>query len=122
MMKNKEVSNKKISAPMFFVIQGTVCLYTSSGIAAKLASGYPFLSWEFGLCYGIEIVILGLYAVMWQQVIKRVDLSVAYANRSLSIFWSMLWAVWLFDDVITLNNIFGILLILVGTWMVNQDA
>ena len=36
------------------------------------------------LLYGAEIGVLGIYALCWQQVIKRVELSVAYANRAAS--------------------------------------
>ncbi len=33
----------------------------------------------FVLCYGVEILILGVYAICWQQIIKKVDISVAYS-------------------------------------------
>ncbi len=118
-MKNK--GKKSVPLLMFLGIQGAVCLYTLSGVAAKFASQYPFLSLGFCLCYGTEILILGIYAVLWQQIIKRVDISVAYANRALAIFWSMLWAALLFHETITLQNLLGVGLILAGTWMVNQN-
>ena len=106
---------------MLLILQAAVCLYTVSGIAAKLASGYDFMSLGFILCYGGEILVLGIYAIVWQQIIKRVDISVAYANRALAIFWSMLWAFLLFDEQITMQNIIGVVLIFIGTWVVNSD-
>ncbi len=119
-MKEKS-ERKKLSWPLLLALQGAVCLYTVSDVAAKLASRYAFLSAGFVLCYGAEIAILGVYAVIWQQIIKRVDISVAYANRSLAIFWSMLWAVSLFRETITLWNAAGVLLIFLGTYLVNHD-
>lgn len=71
---------------------------------------------------GLEFVILVIYAVLWQQMIKRFDLSVAYANRSMAILWSMIWAVIFFHDEITLRNVLGVLIVLVGTVIVNLDA
>ena len=106
---------------MLLILQGAVCLYTLSGIAAKYASNYEFLSFGFIVCYGLEILVLGIYALIWQQIIKRVDISVAYANRSMAIFWSMLWAFLLFKEQITLQNLIGVALIFVGTWVVNSD-
>lgn len=106
---------------MALILQAAVCLYTLSGIAAKFASSYAFLSLGFILCYGSEILILGIYAIVWQQIIKRVDISIAYANRALAIFWSMLWAAILFREQITVQNILGVVLILAGTLVVNSD-
>ena len=112
---------KKAGLSFFFILQGAVCLYTLSGIAAKYASNYEFLSTGFVLCYGLEIFILGVYALILQQIIKRVDISIAYANRSLAIFWSMLWAFLLFKEQITVQNLIGVALIFVGTWVVNSS-
>ena len=120
MTENKKTS--RLPWVLLLVLHAAVCLYTVSGIAAKLASGYPFLSWGFILCYGGEVLVLGLYAVVWQQIIKRMDISVAYANRSVAIFWSMLWAFLLFDEQITVQNLIGAGLIFIGTWVVNKDA
>lgn len=106
---------------MLLILQATVCLYTVSGIAAKLASNHEFLSLGFILCYGLEIFILGIYAIIWQQIIKRVDISIAYANRAMAIFWSMLWAFLLFHEQITVQNLIGVALIFAGTWVVNSS-
>ena len=111
----------KLSLLMLIILQGTVCLYTVSGIAAKLASNYEFLSWGFILCYGLEIFVLGLYAIIWQQIIKRVDISIAYANRAVAVFWTMLWSFLLFNEQITVQNLIGVALIFVGTWVVNSS-
>ena len=89
-MKNR-VKYSRVAA-----LQAAVCLYTISGIAAKLASNYAFLSMGFILCYGAEIAVLGVYAIIWQQIIKRVDISIAYANRAMALLWSAVWAVVLF--------------------------
>lgn len=113
---------QKISLGLMVFLQIAICIYTTSGIAAKLASQHEFLSFGFILCYGIEILILGIYAILWQQIIKRVDLSVAYANRSVAIFWSMLWSALIFHEQITIPEIMGVGLIFLGTWMVNSDA
>ena len=113
---------KKITLPLLLLLQGAVILYTCTDIAAKFASNYEFLSAPFILCYGAEIALLGIYALLWQQIIKRIDISVAYANRASAIFWSTVWAALIFKEHISLQNIAGIALIFLGIWMVNRDA
>jgi drug/metabolite transporter (DMT)-like permease len=76
---------------------------------------------KFIFWFGMEFVILGIYAVLWQQVIKRFELSVAYANRSMAVVWSMVWAVIFFHDTITVRNIIGVCLVVVGTIVVNTE-
>jgi len=67
-------------------------------------------------------VILGVYAVLWQQMIKRFELSVAYANRSMAVVLSMVWAVVFFHDTITVQNVLGVVLVVAGTWIINTEA
>lgn len=113
---------KKISIKDILFLQGIVIIYTLSGVAAKGASGSPFLSAPFVAFYGLEICILGVYAILWQQIIKKIDLSIAYANRSIALLWSMVWAVIFFKENVTIQNIMGVLIVIVGTIIVNSDG
>ena len=112
----------KISVKTILVLQAVVMLYTLSSVAAKLAAGQPPLSQGFLLFYGVEIVLLGIYALAWQQVIKHWELSVAYANRSMAILWSLIWAVVFFRESVTINNIIGVVIVFLGTMLVNQNV
>ena len=107
---------------MLIVIQMGVILYTTSGICSKMTSNYPAFSFMWLVWIGLEVMALGMYAVFWQQIIKRVDLSVAFANRAFAIFWSTLWAVILFKEKITPANAIGIIVIFLGIQLVNKDA
>ena len=120
-MNTNQKKNKKISLKQILLLQTVVMIYTASGIFAKLASGNPFLSFKFILFYGAEICILGIYALLWQQIIKKVDLSIAYANRAMAIIWSMIWAAVIFKDNITIQNIIGVIIVLIGTMIVNSE-
>ena len=113
---------KKISPKLIQALQLVVMLYTLSSVAAKMASGQAFLSLPFIVYYGVEILILGFYAIAWQQIIKRCDLSVAYANRSMAILWSLVWTVIFFHEALTVKNIIGVLIVFAGTMIVNSDG
>ena len=104
------------------LLQATIAVYTLSGVASKFAAGYEFPSLGFIGCYGVELMILGLYAIAWQQIIKRIDLSVAYANRSVALLWSMVWAALIFHETITIKNILGVLVVIAGTMLVNGEV
>lgn len=116
-MKEKGVTLKNI-----LLLQAIIVLYTVSSVMAKLASSSTESLLRMLVFLGLEFVILAVYAVLWQQMIKRFELSVAYANRSMAILWSMIWAVIFFHDEITRRNILGVLLVLLGTIMINLDA
>lgn len=103
-------------------LQGVVIIYTISGIMSKNASASKGEPMRFLFFFGMEFVILGIYALLWQQMIKRFELSVAYANRSMSVLWSMVWAVVFFHDTITPRNIIGVLLVVTGTIIINTDT
>ncbi len=98
-----------------YIILHAVLLFSSiGGICSKTASGKPFLSFEFCVFYGLEIIILGVYALMWQQTIKKIPLNVAYANKAVGLIWGMIWGAVIFKEHISAANIIGALVVLSG--------
>lgn len=104
-------------------LQMVVLIYTFASIFAKLASGEKIFSLSFFLFTGLELVVLFLYALVWQQVMKKTELTVAYANREMYLLWSLLWAVVFFDNEITPANVIGCVLVIAGTMVITgEDA
>lgn len=62
----------------------------------------------------------GIYAIAWQKVIQKFSLSTAYANRSVYLIWSQIWAVLIFHENLTVKNIIGLLIVLVGVMVVQR--
>lgn len=110
-----------ISVKNILILQAVVVIYTLSSVVAKFATGQELFSFSFFLFYGLEILILGIYAILWQQMIKRFDLSVAYANRAMALLWSAVWAIVLFHDTLALKQVLGIAFVVLGTVIVNSD-
>lgn len=108
----------KAKIKTFLFLHMLLFVYSMAGICSKLAAGQEFLSWKFIGLYGILLFIMFFYAVMWQQVLKRMKLVTAYANKSVTIIWGMLWGVLLFHEKITAFNIIGIIIIIVGVYLV----
>ena len=110
---------KKITIKDILVLQIVIAIYTLSTVMAKQASGQPLFSVGFFGFYGAELLILGIYALLWQQMIKKFELSVAYPNRAMALLWSLIWAVVIFKDNITVKNVIGVALVIAGTIIVN---
>lgn len=114
-------SKSKISIKWMLILQMVVLLYTTSSIFMNFAKGFKPFSLQMILLMGGAVFVLGIYAILWQQIIKNIDLSFAYANRSIALLWSMLWAFLIFGEKITPQNIIGVIIVIVGTVIVNSD-
>lgn len=106
----------------FIILQISIVIYTLAGIASKFAAMEDGITLKFIALYLGEIAILGVYAVIWQQVIARIDLSIAYANKGTALLWSLLWATLIFQETITTWNIVGIIIVMIGIYLVNSSS
>lgn len=89
-------------------------LYASVGIFTKLASQQEFLSWAYIFSFSGAVAIIGIYAILWQQIIRKIELSTAYMFKGTTIIFTMIFAQWLFGEQMTWNNIVGAMIIIVG--------
>ena len=113
---------KRIGLADILLLQSAVVVYSLSTVAANLASKYEFLSARYILFFGLEFVILAAYALIWQQMIKRFQLSVAYDNKALTLMWSMLWNFIIFSQGITPFKVVGVVLVVIGVMIMNTGA
>lgn len=89
-------------------------LYAGSSVFSKFASQQEFLSLNYCLGIASAIGVMGAYAICWQQILKRVELSTAYMFKGTSLIFIMLFALALFSEQITLMNIIGAAVIITG--------
>ena len=108
----------KIKAILF--LQGAVFIYSLTTVISKLVSNYDFLSKEFILFYLLDFAVLGIYAILWQQLLKRFELSIAYTNKAMTLLWSLLWSVILFHQGVTMAKLLGVLMVIAGTIVLNS--
>lgn len=86
--------------------------FNESGLKNPLL--YVFIFLMFFDCF--------VYAICWQKMIKRFDLNIGYANRSVYLLWSQVWAVLIFGEQLSARNVIGILIVLVGVIVVSLSA
>lgn len=115
-MINSKSSNSNIKHIIFLHI--LLAVYSLSGVCSKMAAGYSFLSLPFIFWYGLVILNLGIYAVVWQQIIKHLPLTTAYANKAVTIVWGILWGSLFFDEAIKWNMIVGAIIVIIGVIVV----
>ena len=101
----------------FFTYLALVCInliYACISIFTKSASQHQFLSLSYILWLVGAVGVMGVYALLWQQVIKRMPIAEAYMFKGISLIFVLLLSVLLFGETITLSNIIGAIIIIVG--------
>lgn len=99
---------------LFFGLVGVNFVYACTSIFTKMASRQEMLSWQYLFWIAGAVVVMGVYALLWQQVIARMPLSTAYMFKGTSLIFVLLFSAMLFGEVITLNNVIGAVVIIVG--------
>lgn len=94
-----------------------------SGVCSKMASQYTgnIFSIEFIFWFGLVFVIMFGYAIIWQQILKRMPLTVAYANRPVTLIWGIIWGALIFGEKVTWNMIAGAAIIFAGIYLVTGE-
>lgn len=98
----------------YFSLIGVNLIYACTSIFTKIASqqepmSFPYLLWIAG-----AVGVMGVYAMLWQQVISRMQLSTAYMFKGTSLIFVLLISALLFGEAITLNNVIGSAIIILG--------
>ena len=89
-------------------------IYSLGAVFSKVAADEDLFSLKFCLCYTGIIVTLVIYALGWQQIIKRIPLTVAFANKAVTVVWGLIWGVLFFSESITIGKLIGALMVIVG--------
>lgn len=101
-----------------FLLHIVLVLFSLLGILSKIAANEHFLSVKFILYYCIILVGLFIYALVWQQLLKKLPLVTAYANKAVTIIWGIIWGHLFFNEEITVNKIIGAGIIIMGVYLV----
>ena len=111
----------KEKAKMYFLLHILMLIFSSSSICSKLAAQEAFLSVRFCMYYGMVLFILVIYAVCWQQILKKLPLVTAYANKAVTILWGLIWGRLFFGEQVTIQKIIGAIIIVGGIYLVVSE-
>ncbi len=116
MMNDEKKRNDGIK--YLIVLHILLAVYSLSGVCSKMAAQNEFLSFWWLFWYALVIINLGVYAIVWQQIIKHLPLNTAYANKAVTIAWGILWGALFFHETVKWNMIVGALIVIVGVIVV----
>lgn len=102
-MKKKDI--------LFAIVIYTI--FPLSSVFMKIASGTENLIIKM-VWFGLSIGVLGVFSLLWQKLLKNVDLVKAYIFKSTTIIWSVLYGILLFNEQITINMLLGMFITTVG--------
>ena len=125
------MDNKKDKIPehanniwLIIVLQFMNIIFSLNSVLIKFASNQwkvnGLFYWKTLLALAVAFATLGIYAIIWQRILHKVSLSVAYMSKGLVVFWGLLWAIIFFDEHITASNVIGTIIIFCGTILVNK--
>lgn len=98
----------------FIALHGIFMLYSLGGVFSKLAAGTVFLSLNFCVLYGVVLLLLFIYAMIWQQLLKHIPLTTAFANKAVTTIWGLIWGKLFFHETITIGKMVGAAIVIVG--------
>jgi multidrug transporter EmrE-like cation transporter len=118
MPQNKK-SNAKHHVFWYIFLHLLIFFMSLGNVLSKAASQQEFLSLPFILLYLAELFILFSYAILWQQVLKHIPLTVAFCNKAVGMVWTTMWGVLIFKEgAPSLCQCLGIVIVLIGVVLV----
>ncbi len=110
----------------YILLHLNIMLFSFTSVFSKLASTQFAEKGlrSFSLYVFLLLMLLNcfIYALAWQKVIRKFELNVAYANRTVYLIWSQVWAVVIFHENLTIRNILGLLIVFVGVMIVSTQS
>ena len=110
----------------YILLHICVLLFSFTSVFSKSAANAynegGFTSLRLYLFIFLMLAVCVFYAFFWQIVIKKIDLNIGYANRSVYLIWSQIWAVMIFGEQLTPKNIVGLAVVMIGVIIVSLTA
>ena len=108
----------------YILLHLNILLFSFTGVFSKAASVQLNKNGLHSILLYVFLILMVLncfiYALAWQKAIKHFDLNVAYANKTVYLIWSQVWAVVIFHENLSLQNIIGLLVVFVGVMVVHR--
>lgn len=109
-------------AKNYLFLHLNILLFSFTGVFSKAAS-IQFNRHGAGgvwlyVFLGLMLLNCAVYAIAWQKAIRKFDLNVAYANKTVYLIWAQVWAVLIYRENLSVRNIVGLLMVFIGVLVV----
>ena len=102
----------------FIYLHILLALFSVSAVLSKFAANEEALSLKWMMLYGGVLVIMFIYALAWQQIIKHMPIVTAYINKAATVIWGIVFGSIIFHERITVTKIAGTVIIIAGVYLV----
>ena len=115
MMKEQK---KGAGAVSLALLQIAVLFYSFSTLLTKLAALEEPFSLPFFAMYLGSLVIMGLFAIVWQQFLRKIPLTTAYSSKTVSMVWGVVLGAVFLKEKIRFTMVIGTVIIFIGLYMI----
>lgn len=113
---------KKNKKNAYIILHLAILILSIGSVCSKAAATQEWISLELVFFYGLSMFCLLIYAFLWQQVLKHLPLTVAFANKAVFIMYGVFWGWLLFDESITVNMVVGMIVVFAGVMLIITDG
>lgn len=100
-------------------------IFPFSSVFMKLASSNSNMAMKLFL-FCCSIGVLAIFSILWQMLLKKVDLTKAYLFKSTTIIWNVFYGILIFEEKITFMMVLGMIITTIGVMITivgdKQDA
>lgn len=101
----------------YILLQISFFIYALSSFFSKLATYNNVEIKNVIICYMLSVFCLGINAIIWQQILKKMNLSIAYSNKGVTIIWGLIFGIIFFNEEISFEKITGIFIVILGIFI-----
>ena len=101
----------------YILLQISFFIYALSSFFSKFATYNNVEIKNVIICYMLSVFCLGINAIIWQQILKKMNLSIAYSNKGVTIIWGLIFGIIFFNEEISFEKITGIFIVILGIFI-----
>lgn len=118
-------SVKLVNKKNYILLHLNILIFSATGIFSKLLAEsinkYGIFHINTFMFFSLILFNCAFYALFWQQNLKHFEINVAYAHRAVYNIWSLIWAILIFSEHLTIGNIIGTMLIIWGILVMKNE-
>lgn len=97
----------------------TFLVYSISLLLSRTASLQTSRE-SFLLFYGLSLMAMALYAVLWQLALQKTQLNTAYSMKAITMIFAVIFGFLFFKEAITVRTVIALAIIFSGVYLVGK--
>ena len=123
-MSENSAVNKPKGLSNLLMLHGAFLIFSFGAVFQKAAGSAAgesgLLSFNAILFFGLAVFMFGIFALLWQIILRKTALASAFAHRGVVVLWGMLWGAVIFGESLNWANYAAAALIVTGIFIVGK--